>query len=91
MKIFSTGNVVKWNDQFWVVARDRYGDDVMELIPMNISNCTSHPSRKWPTPETGRVAVELVSETIYGWMVQSIMKKVFEVKEPLSADGWTPR
>lgn len=89
MHRFRTGNVVKWRKQHYIVA----GDDgrVVQLIQMNCSNSMAYPTDEWPTPETGRESIQLVSETVYGWMVNSIMVNVFNVTENLSADGWAPR
>jgi hypothetical protein len=89
MRKYNKGNVVKWQKQLWVVAGDN--GYVVDLIPMNNSNSSAHPSESWPTPDTGKASVKLVAETVYGWMVQSVMRNVFEVTESLSGDGWTPR
>lgn len=86
---FATGNVVKWKNQLWVVAQD--DGDSIKLIPMNFSNSSSHPSKKWPTEDTGRVAVKIVSDTIYGWLIKNLIKNTFGIEESLSANGWTPR
>lgn len=85
---FRTGNVVSWHKQLFVVAEDK-GKSLV-LIPMNSSNSTSHPSLTWPSEKEGRAAVKFVANTVYGWLVKR-MKKKLGIKEALSADGWSPR
>jgi len=89
MKSFSTGNVVEWRKQLWVVAEDT--DTTVVLIPMNSVNTTAYPSKNWPSKKTGRASIKFVAETVYGWIIKTSMRDVLGVKEALSADGWTPR
>lgn len=85
---YSIGNIVKWNKQYWIVSND--DGNMVELIPFNISNSKSYPSDKWPTPETGRIAIDYISDTMYGWLIKNLIKG-FEIEESLSATGWTPK
>lgn len=88
MSEFHSGNVVKWHKQLFVVVDD--DGNCVTLIPMNNSHSTYHPSKSWPSEKTGREGIKLVSETVYGWLVESL-KKHLGIEEVLSADGWTPR
>lgn len=43
---FNIGNVVRWDDDFWIVSAIK--DESLVLLSFRHDNMSAHPSMKWP-------------------------------------------
>lgn len=56
------GNIVLWNDSLWIVQSVE--KDIMNLIDWENSNCSAHPSKRWPeNPEHRMNSVKYVARS----------------------------
>jgi hypothetical protein len=69
MKIFATGEIVRWGKSLWIVAES--DEDNLMLLSTTCANASAYISKEWPTKKKDRV-IKWVASNMFDFIQRSL-------------------